>query len=212
MTHPIISQINGLKDISSVTKVLEDNNIPFLSEGTTRTVYDLGDGTVLKLVIDPSFVSQNWSEIKIFKCSGREFFAEIYEHDKRNLWLVMEKLDTDKSKILSNLAEMFEPAIVVNGIERSIRSVENFVHYCVYRLTEVLQAAKTTEAADWARGFSAIVKTCKISEEDLHDNNVGIRPSTNTIVFLDYADYNLLSMEESVSPPPTLSSLIYGNH
>jgi|GEM_PF-2343730 len=65
-----------------------------ISSGQNRSVYDLSNGCVLKVVKSKAGIGHNLREIKIYKSSDssiRKHLAEIKDYG--SLWLIMKKYD-----------------------------------------------------------------------------------------------------------------------
>ena len=63
----------------------------FLSNGSSRAVYSLGDGTCLKVALDKKGQFQNHIEIETFFHHGKTYFAEIFSYGK--YVVVMEEVE-----------------------------------------------------------------------------------------------------------------------
>lgn len=67
----------------------------YLGNGSSRVVYDLGNGKVIKVAYDRKGQYQNHIEIETFSKYGRQYLAEIYAYGK--YIVVAEKLDAEGS-------------------------------------------------------------------------------------------------------------------
>jgi len=206
--HPLLKKVRAAKTKEALMALTETPQFmrDFIGEGSTRGVYSLGADKVLKLEKLESD-TQNKSEVEVFKCSGPEFFAEIYDYDKQNFWwLVMERTNTRTEAVEKKLTSYF-------GRDSKMRFIERLTYYLSEnRLLDVLDAINTNQASTptekeeakiWARHFASVINTCDINTMDLTDANVSVRPATNQIIFHDYADYDLAgaSLSEIIFSP-----------
>lgn len=86
----------GTRDSQHVWREwLETSGIPYISRGISRSVYDLGDGNVLKVQNATHRDGCNSQELNLWKeVVGTEYeksFAPIVAADKGGRWLVMKK-------------------------------------------------------------------------------------------------------------------------
>lgn len=225
--HPVITRIKeriaANPDIKSreLTELLREDmatmsppDLEYMTEGQTRRVYELNDGkAVLKMAKTGSGgESQNKSEAETYSCTGPKFFAEVYDSDPAGRWLVMERVSTNDGVKTRKLWSWFgktsrltDMATLVYAIKRGkvaelIATIENN--------KESNQAAKD-EGIEWVYEFVKITNKCSVNTSDLHSGNVGIRDSTNTLVLIDYADYNLTDDDGMSSESVSLKELIY---
>lgn len=76
----------------------------FLSNGSSRAVYDIGNGRVLKVAIDRKGQYQNKTEIELYRNSNsREYLAAIYAYGK--YCIVMEKVIVTEYSDMSDLID-----------------------------------------------------------------------------------------------------------
>jgi hypothetical protein len=63
----------------------------YIDQGSSRRVYFISPGKVLKVARSKKGIAQNKAEIDIFKkVSNKEYFTQIYDHDPSNLWILAE--------------------------------------------------------------------------------------------------------------------------
>jgi len=189
------------------------SDLMYMTEGRTRRIYALGDGKAVLKIAKAGGESQNIDEAKVFECSGTKFFAEVYDSDPKGRWLVMERVITNDGAKTRKLWSWFgktsrftDMLVLVYAIRRGktpelIATIENN--------KESNQEVKD-EAIEWVNEFVKITDQCKVNTNDLHSGNVGIRESTNRLVLIDYADYNLTDQDDGISSESvSLKELIY---
>lgn len=210
--HPLLAKVKAAKtreELLALTSTVEFGRL-HLGSGDTRKVYDLGD-RVLK-VEKLNSNTQNKSEVEVFKCTGSEFFAEIFDYDAKNFWwLVMEKTNHDRKATKKKLVSYFGPASRYQFIDHLTYVLANNpaglddVRYAIDS-NRVITSQLEKEAKAWVEHFAMVIKTCDVNVIDFHDGNVSIRPSTNQLVFHDYANYDLAA---SPSSNISLSEVIF---
>jgi len=98
------------KRLSDRTKMIEyaKKYLPFLNSGSTRTVFGLGSGKVLKIAIDEYGNDQNETEIEVFTGNKdiSNYITKIYDHDEKNNWIIAEavKIIGENSELSSQIA------------------------------------------------------------------------------------------------------------
>ena len=119
---------------------IEKSGYKMLGAGSARYVYDLENGTVLKLAIDEKGIEQNRFEANFYKSlehsPAKDFFCKIIYGRPDNSWLVVEKVIPFTSKeefeaeALSGIRiEMFDE--VVETIEMGgMKALVEKIEYC----------------------------------------------------------------------------------
>lgn len=68
----------------------------FIGAGGTRSVYDLGNGSVLKAAKSRVGIQCNRMEVNLYQSTSwplRKYLARIIDYDKEYRWLIMKKYD-----------------------------------------------------------------------------------------------------------------------
>lgn len=78
-------------DFDELRKKVKNKEYKLIGSGSSRLVYDLNNGYVLKVAKDIRGLNQNEAENKIYQSCKSTFFAEIIEVSENNVFLVMPK-------------------------------------------------------------------------------------------------------------------------
>lgn len=189
----IFEEIVSIEDLKYAAKLEPDLRVwarsiglKKLGFGATRTVYDFGNGLVLKIVNDSEKIYANKFEAQTYSCLGYDYAAEVKLVDEDGLWLIMEKVKKINSVIfeeevakLLNLSEnTFEP--LKGKLERIFQN--SFID------TEYTE--QFYKQSEWYRGLYDKLKQCRVWSGDLASKNFGIRPKTKQLVLLDFGFEN----------------------
>jgi hypothetical protein len=93
ITKGVISKLPNYVSFSARRKFLESQGLTFLGAGTSRDVYDLHDGRVIKLAFNKKGIEQNKFEAKAYKTfNAKHIFAKVFYSHPEGLWSVCEKV------------------------------------------------------------------------------------------------------------------------
>lgn len=89
--------INQFKNIRSFSgrKKYAEQHLQQIGRGSSRVVYDLGDGKVLKLAYNPKGLAQNETEAGLMN-DNISIIAKVFDADEDGLWVIMEKAEKMK--------------------------------------------------------------------------------------------------------------------
>lgn len=126
-----------------------------LGSGSGRVVFDLGDGTVLKIAKNPKGVSQNGMETDGFiQESYSDVIAPVVDSDPDDLWLVMvkaKKVGTKRFEQLTGIpSRIITSSAWVNGVLRP----ETYKDSSHYLLLSALRMVWEREHGERASGSS----------------------------------------------------------
>ncbi|EOS28757.1 hypothetical protein C807_03278 [Lachnospiraceae bacterium 28-4] len=85
--------MNAAIDLPSIIDHLSNGAYPLLGSGSGRRVYDLGDGSALKVARNAKGYAQNQVESIISEMDDSDLFAKVLFVSPDNRYLVMEKAD-----------------------------------------------------------------------------------------------------------------------
>lgn len=192
--------IEKLKKAKNAHAYVESTSLPILGSGVARTVYDLGNGTVLKVATDTTNGDQNEAEIELSACGDHRFIAKVIDHAPDNSWLIAEKLKTNPESGLTDPELDAKVAQMTNGVIKSIsdlgatmatplirsrgKVVTKYMLRTERNYTELFK--QLMETSEWYREFFEMMKKCGIDARDFHSGNFGIRESDGSLVLLDY--------------------------
>lgn len=80
-------------NLSEIINNLQSGTYPKLGSGSGRRVYDLQNGTALKVAKNVRGYAQNQMEYIISEMDDSELFAKVLYISKDNLYLIMEKAE-----------------------------------------------------------------------------------------------------------------------
>lgn len=89
-----------------IIELVESYNLPYLGEGSSRTVYVLGAGKVLKIATNQKGIAQNEAEFEVSRDPSTKYIgARVYEKDPDFHWSVMEvaKIYEDSTQLKLDL-------------------------------------------------------------------------------------------------------------
>ncbi len=82
------------------------DRLPFLGKGSSRTVFALSTGKVLKIAEDWLAAGQNKAEVAMFKkLNGTDAVARIYDFDPDFKWIISEPVRTFRTNFKSTLKQ-----------------------------------------------------------------------------------------------------------
>lgn len=181
---------------------------PFNEKGG-RLVYDLQDGTVLKIK-DPYANKQEAKAIKCLEDAGIETIApKLYEYDEHGDWLIMERVKPlNKNELIEVfpkyfdgivlepyennffIADLFRWLIETKGDTTKVDVKHVFDEYSLPN-SNPTRAFKTLAANPIIQKLIEVIRVCPfVSYKDFNGENWGIS-STGHLVILDwgYQDY-----------------------
>ncbi|NJL41788.1 MAG: hypothetical protein HC899_37755 [Leptolyngbyaceae cyanobacterium SM1_4_3] len=97
-----LPKYNSEKDFGKFLQWLDIYDLPFLGKGMSRTVFDLEDGTVLKVANDSFCIDHNEDEVKIIKCMNGQLVPELIDFEPNYFWLRLEKVEKVTEKDIYN--------------------------------------------------------------------------------------------------------------
>lgn len=114
-------KISELKSFSARIKYVQ-SRFPKIGMGSSRVVFDIGDGKVLKLARNEKGKAQNEAESDYYLTSS-PYIPDVFEHDDENyLWIISEKASKITKKEFEKLTGIsFEK--FVNGINTQYKKI-----------------------------------------------------------------------------------------
>lgn len=180
--------IEKLKSLSIFREVLiyvESSLGAAQAQGGYRKTWDIGDGTVLKVVKLKSHTSQNIKEKENIECLGPRFAVRLIDHDAVNhFWLLEEKLEPVSPEEYVDhfnrlLGQRFDSSMEFGTLFTML--TQKRLELPEYRALQ----RKLFEENEWFRAFQAAIQGCNVPSWDFRPANWGRRPSTGEIVLLD---------------------------
>lgn len=80
---------------ATLAKHVARGKMRFLDAGSSRAVWRLGNGVVLKIARNQAGISQNQEEIRASKELPRDIVAQVFRADPGGKWLTMEEVKPD---------------------------------------------------------------------------------------------------------------------
>lgn len=155
-----------------------------LGNGEFRTTYALGADKVLKLARTDR--TQNSNEVKNSKCLPRPYVVQVLDYDPNYWWIIEERLKPLSGEEFVAAIEARIPGMefdhdmdITSAIE--VGAAENPYDYDLHYQELNREMLKSP----WYAKLIKVLKKCKVSSEDFHNENWGIRPSTGELVLLD---------------------------
>lgn len=168
-------------------------NGEFLDNGSSRAVYDIGNGRVLKIAIDRKGQYQNKTEIELYRYSdSREYLAAVYAYGKFSV--IMEKV-----------------------VPVEYEDVRSLAHDCGY-FNESSESDETTE--DAIKKYYGIEKIEIESVKKVYDYlefengntgdnyQIGIRPDGSAAAY----DYGFISGKYDMCVSNSLGSVVFRDY
>lgn len=164
--------------------------------GDFRHAWDLGNGKILKMIIDPAKNYQNRNEVRNTRCLGTSYAPKIFAFDKDNFfWIISEKVQLVDEWTFYDLFSDFVGISFTNE-----GNIDNFVEYCVAKLKNQTSREKELEEDnpefnqyfkefygenEWLTGLLNHLKTCNVTSSDFHTDNWGLREETGELLLID---------------------------
>jgi hypothetical protein len=174
--------INSFGTVSGLTQFIS-KFFPKAGKGSSRCVFDLGDGSVLKIAMNEAGIAQNKDEVDIHrKINDPNVVAQIYDYDKNGMkWIQMEKLiPASKLATDSIYREIFRrirTVIQLNDVKEYMKSDEEYI-------TSKIKSIKDIEKTNLAEIFIEYVKSGG-HPVDFALDNVGYNVKQNKFKVID---------------------------
>ena len=173
-----------------------DDHAKYLGKGETRIVYDLGNGTVLKIALNGD-TRVNPREARISQClHGTNVVAKVLDYDRdEGTWLVMEKavkLKTGAYKYLLNKLLGFPGHLRLRyhyedeALFKSIKGIMPNQWDDPDGRGSVRVQWLMDHPSQWWEDFKLAVQVCNLPIADLNWSNFGA--INGNLVVLDYAN------------------------
>lgn len=192
ISNNILEKILNEKDPSKQL-IMAKLNLRELGSGAGRSVFDLGNQTVLKIRSNSIFSSsQNKTESSNWNCvksmSIRDFFVQVFEVADNYSWIISEKVTplTKKdyqfvySKIIQMISDTTEPLIEDLELNETF-----FTIYDIFAAAKNKQWPFPNSKSSWFEDLSDALNSCNINYFDFTPNNFGLNSEGN-LVILDY--------------------------
>ena len=172
-----------------------DDHAKFIASGKARSVYDLGNGTVLKLAQSQFHKRDNLAEIKASGClKGSKVIAKVLDYDPDGTWLIMEKVTTFQSEdefkpVLEKALQLpnklkFRPEETTDTLWNLNDGTTKISDLAPYKLWEPRWNFIQTYPSAWWKNIQTAIKTCGLLTDDLISDNFGL--ADKRLVILDY--------------------------
>lgn len=152
------SDISKIDSFVSIDKKIEytKSNFKMLGEGSSRIVFDLLDGTVLKLAKNVIGIKQNISESNI----KNYLTIPIIKKDENNFWIIVEKAEEMDEEDFEKLTEMsFET------FEENIHTISKFIKKKIDILPE--ETLKQIEKNTILKNVKNLMETFNLASGDI---------------------------------------------
>jgi hypothetical protein len=162
--------------------------------GSFRYAWILDEQRILKLIKGVDRISQNQQELKNSTCLGSHFSVQVLDYHPQFYWLIEERVNQLSEQ------EFVEEFSKQTGIKLEERTEfdDGLSLTTSIVLTDIVEHFVTGKKRDryktiyskfskskWFMSLINKLKGCKVSSEDFHFENWGIRPSTGELVLLD---------------------------
>ena len=192
--------------IARIKEYLEKTGIERFGGGASRVVYDIGNGTVLKVAHNSTRIPENEKEIEVWECSKESIIlAKIVKYDKADkMWIVMEKVKpfSSRKECFRLLQEKFgvdyskkilffeteDILIALTTLHAALKGKKNLVKWNVennHVAKYVMENLWPDNINEWTRELLGLLYYCQINPVDFHFGNWGIN-GTGEMVLLDY--------------------------
>lgn len=128
-----------------IRRLVRYYDLPYMGEGSSREVYTLSTGKVLKIAINEKGIAQNEAEYEVSRHPSLKYIgARVYDTDPDFHWSVMEvaKIYEDSTELKLDLGI---PPVMA---ERFDYSIENAIKDVAKVTAEKVSVAKTQEAIE----------------------------------------------------------------
>ena len=162
----------------------------YLGSGSYRIVFDLGNGTVIKLVLHSVFEKDMKIEIKNFQCLGSEYAPIVYDYDPNYLWVIYEKIRpfSVKSQVVQNrIRDTFEVDKYITDPEDISFLKGNYIDFVRFQGSRYI-AKKLYRLNPKYKDFIDRLKSCQINPYDFYPRNIGFRGKKGFVI-LDATDF-----------------------
>lgn len=164
------------------------------TDGSYRLVWSIDDTHVIKLVKRSGFANQNQNEKTNAACLGTSHSIQVFDHHPRFFWIVEEQVKPLSEKEFSH--EFGKKVGIKFGARTQLKSgiytnTTLMISDVIEELVEERPSARYEGLHDqfqkspWFNDLIQALQGCKVSSQDLHWGNWGIRPSTGELVILD---------------------------
>lgn len=130
---------DNIIDFEVIQRGLKNDMYQFIGSGSSRRVFDLDNGYVVKSALNYGGITQNQMEYKIYNQENNEFFAPILSISDNARFLIMKK-----GERLWNITQILEYYQVYN-----MRELVSNSYFMMIRQTYGLAAGDLIRKSSW---------------------------------------------------------------
>lgn len=163
--------------LNTIRQHQSKGGLNFMGEGSTRAVFDLGGGRVLKVSKNHGGVSQTQTEISISKRFGKsKFLPRVWKHDPNGRWIIMEEVKPATSEAHDLLV------VDLPDNPRGSRFEDNLLNYLddPEMLEGVLPYLEPLQVE-----FLEFIRASGISPDDVYPDHMG-KTHDGRLVLMDF--------------------------
>lgn len=177
------------------------NHYKFLGAGVSRRVFDFDENKVIKL--SDIHNDQNVNEIKVFQCFGTQYTLKIYKSAPDHTWIIVEKVKPFKND--EEMIAKFQDSCGITPEKwdsfKKEMGLTRDAFILLFLLREDMRVKNLgkyiKKTSSWFSGLVKIVRSCKVSPNDLYDDNLGIA-SDGRFVIVDAGNFEILEEQNAV--------------
>lgn len=193
-----MEEFKNLPTEIEMTDYAKNAGLPFLGKGSTRVVYELPDGTAIKISRDPGSRKQNREEVRAFACANQStLFAQIFDYDPEMRWVVVEKaVEKFSTNQPESFVELFNKSAGTSltddnyntffGNLNFFKHEENLVRLRGYPDgRDAIEEYHKALLSPWFQELLAVAHKCDIEKHDWKPENWG-KMKDGRLALVDY--------------------------
>lgn len=175
-------------------------NLEKIGEGTSRAVYSLEDGSIIKIPHDIKFLKAQKEEIHDLKCLGPEYAIQAIDHHPKFFWVKYPLVNQVTVKEFEKILNGKGIWIKYNPKSKLMTFDVEFVDQISYLINSNKTDPPELAENKWFVELCNRLKNCKINPVDLVATNWGIN-NQGELVIIDvggYGQYTPRSLKEGL--------------
>lgn len=170
-----MDRFRSLKSFNDMNEYL-DFHTKTLGSGMSRTVFDIGNGLVIKMSINARDTKQNKREATIGSCSKGAPVPNVVDVGPKHVWIVVEKV---KPLSFNQLSAAITKITGIDEGKQTLSALQSVLsagtHEAGFR--DELDARthdKLYASNEWYRSLFDMFDRCELDVDELHGDNWGM--------------------------------------